>query len=90
MLKATTILIVIAIALIVPVVAQVEIECADDLAIVNGIDVQFPNVDAEEVHTITLLGIRWWRFSINSKMAPAMMIIRRQTLTRQNFRRRVW
>lgn len=49
---------IVTIGLVHQVFAQgVEIDCGDDVIILDGVDIQFPNVDPSAEHTVTAIGI---------------------------------
>ncbi len=51
-------LLIFSIAITSPTIAQdVEIDCGDDVIIRNGVDIQFPNIDVNAIHTVTALSI---------------------------------
>jgi len=51
-------LILSSVGITIPTLAQVvEIDCGDDVIISNGVDIQFLNIDASTIHTVTALSI---------------------------------
>jgi len=51
-------LVLLSIGMARPTIAQeIEIDCGDEVIIRNGVDIQFPNIDADSIHTITALSI---------------------------------